>query len=221
MGTNTYHLHRPKNTHGWLSPFHSFLLPSPFLSLSLSFPFLFPFPFPLRSLSTPFLCLSAPFPSLISYVSAPNSLTHSNSGSVLHGFTKSLQPRNWSFGCSFKEWCILEGGWHHRALASMLDVALFDKDVARLMNFQLQFCDWKCSVARGQVYGRKRLRLFSPLDTKHLKANEQPHCCWYLSRGPGWGPKMMIVFIWNWILKSNLYSSLRTKGKHRGSVDNT
>eukprot|EP00435_Cladocopium_sp_Y103_P037481 s2657_g9.t3 len=35
--------------------------------------------------------------------------------------------------------------------------------------------DEPCSVLY-QVYGRKRLRLFSPLDTKHLKANEQPHC---------------------------------------------
>jgi hypothetical protein len=58
MGTNTYHLHRPKNTHGWLSPFHSFLLPSPFLSLSLSFPF--PSPVPFHSLSLPFG--SFPFP---------------------------------------------------------------------------------------------------------------------------------------------------------------
>ncbi|CAL1163617.1 unnamed protein product [Cladocopium goreaui] len=35
--------------------------------------------------------------------------------------------------------------------------------------------DEPCSILY-QVYGRKRLRLFSPLDTKHLKANEQPHC---------------------------------------------
>ena len=82
--------------HSWMAqplaflsfPF-PFLFPFPFsfLSLSFPFPFLFPFPFPLRSLSTPFLCLSAPFPSLIPYVSAPNSLANSNSGSVLHGFT--------------------------------------------------------------------------------------------------------------------------------------
>ena len=65
------------------------------------------------------------------------------------------------------------------------------------------------TAARGQVYGRKRLRLFSPLETKHLKANAQPHCCW--TQEPSLGPEMVIVFIRSWILKSDLYSSLRTK----------
>ena len=169
--------------HSWMAQPLAFLsspfpLPFPFLSLSLSlsFPFLFPFPFLSLSLS-----LSFPFPSPVPFhsLSLPfcsfpfpyslrvrTELTRKQQfWERAPWFHKSLQPRNWSFGCSFKEWCILEGGWHHRALASMLDVALFDKDVAKwISNFSFVTGNALSHAARcmvGSVCGSSLLWILS------------------------------------------------------------